>query len=92
MRYRSVTKTTAATLPPRSEGSRTSLTCTLLPSGTDEEACVGWVWTAVVVWVLLAVPAAVALGRVINRAERREIGTPAPDTPVIPTETHTDRT
>jgi predicted membrane-bound mannosyltransferase len=53
---------------------------------------VGWVWTAVVVWVLLAVPAAVALGRVINRAERREIGTPAPDTPIAPAETHPDRT
>ena len=52
----------------------------------------GWMWTAVVVWVLLAVPAAVALGRVINRAERREIGTPAPDTPVAPAETHSDRT
>jgi hypothetical protein len=52
----------------------------------------GWVWTAVVVWVLLAVPAAVALGRVINRAERREIGTSAPDTPTAPAETHPDRT
>ena len=53
-------------------------------SGTDEEACVGWVWTAVVVWVLLAVPAAVLLGRAINRAERREIGVPGPDTLVAP--------
>jgi hypothetical protein len=37
------------------------------------------VWTAVLVWVLLAVPAAVLLGRIIHRAERREIGTPGPD-------------
>jgi hypothetical protein len=51
---------------------------------TDEEAQVGWVWTAVVVWVLLAVPAAVLLGRAIDRAERREIGTPGPDTLVAP--------
>ncbi len=39
---------------------------------TDEEARVGWVWTAVVAWVLLAVPAAVLLGRAIRRAEREE--------------------
>ena len=34
----------------------------------------GWVWTAVVVWVLLAVPAAVLLGRIIHRADEREPG------------------
>ena len=34
----------------------------------------GWVWTAVVVWVLLAVPAAVLLGRAIDRADQRELG------------------
>ncbi|WP_448611175.1 hypothetical protein [Geodermatophilus sp. URMC 60] len=33
-----------------------------------------WVWTAVVVWVLLAVPAAVLLGRTIHRADREELG------------------
>jgi hypothetical protein len=32
------------------------------------------VWTAVVVWVLLAVPAAVLLGRTIHRADDREQG------------------
>jgi hypothetical protein len=36
---------------------------------------VAWVWTAVL-WVLLAVPAAVLLGRIIHRAEQEEIGTP----------------
>jgi hypothetical protein len=39
---------------------------------TDEEACVGWVWTAVVAWVLLAAPAAVLLGRTIHRADQEE--------------------
>jgi hypothetical protein len=34
---------------------------------------VGWVWTAVSVWVLLAVPVAVLLGRVIRRADREEL-------------------
>ncbi len=34
----------------------------------------GWVWTAVVVWVLLAVPTAVLLGRSIHRADLRELG------------------
>ena len=33
----------------------------------------GWVWTAVSVWVLLAVPVAVLLGRVIRRADREEL-------------------
>jgi hypothetical protein len=42
----------------------------------DEEAQVGWVWTAVVVWVLLAVPGAVVLGRTIDRADQRELGKP----------------
>ncbi len=41
----------------------------------------GWVWTAVAVWVLIAVPVAVLLGRVIHRADRQEseqpIGPPA---------------
>jgi hypothetical protein len=31
-----------------------------------------WMWTAVVVWVLLAVPAAVLLGRSIHCADDRE--------------------
>jgi hypothetical protein len=34
---------------------------------------VEWVWTAVAVWVLLAVPVAVLLGRVIRRADREEL-------------------
>jgi hypothetical protein len=34
---------------------------------------VGWVWTAVVVWVLLAVPSAVLLGRSIRSADDREL-------------------
>ena len=37
----------------------------------------GWVWTAVAAWVLLAVPAAVLLGRVIRRADREELEVPA---------------
>ena len=37
----------------------------------------GWVWTAVAVWVLLAVPVAVLLGRVIRRADREELEGPA---------------
>ena len=37
----------------------------------------GWVWTAVAAWVLLAVPAAVLLGRVIRRADREELEAPA---------------
>jgi hypothetical protein len=41
---------------------------------THEEAQVGWVWTAVVVWVLLAAPAAVLLGRSIRSADDREFG------------------
>ena len=36
-----------------------------------------WVWTAVAVWVLLAVPVAVLLGRVIRRADREELESPA---------------
>jgi len=32
----------------------------------------GWVWAAVVVWVLLAVPVAAVLGGVIGLADRRE--------------------
>lgn len=32
-----------------------------------------WVWTAVAVWVLLAVPVAVVLGRVVRRADREEL-------------------
>jgi hypothetical protein len=40
---------------------------------TDEEARVSWVWTAAAVWVLLAVPAAVLLGRTIHRADEREL-------------------
>ena len=58
----------------------------------DEEAQVGWVWTAVVVWVLLAVPAAVLLGWAINRADRRELGTPAPDTLAPPARARPGRT
>ena len=37
----------------------------------------GWVWTAVAVWVLLTVPVAVLLGRVIRRADREELEAPA---------------
>jgi hypothetical protein len=37
---------------------------------------VGWVWVAVAVWVLLAVPVAVVLGRVIRRADREELEAP----------------
>ena len=37
----------------------------------------GWVCTAVAVWVLLSVPAAVLLGRVIHRADREELKAPA---------------
>lgn len=35
----------------------------------------GWVWTAVAVWVLLTVPVpvAVVLGRVVRRADREEL-------------------
>jgi hypothetical protein len=40
---------------------------------------VGWVWAVVVVWVLLAVPAALLLGRTIHRADREELELPAPD-------------
>ncbi len=36
----------------------------------------GWVWTAVSVWVLLGVPVAILLGRVIRRADREELGSP----------------
>jgi hypothetical protein len=38
---------------------------------------VEWVCTAVAVWVLLAVPVAVLLGRVIRRADREELEGPA---------------
>jgi hypothetical protein len=38
---------------------------------------VEWVWTAVAVWVLLAVPVAVVLGRVIRRADREKRESPA---------------
>ena len=49
----------------------------------------GWVWAFVVVWVLLAVPVAVLLGRVIRRADREELevsadvldGVPRPASP-----------
>jgi hypothetical protein len=50
------------------------LRCTRYHGCADEEAGVGWVWTAVVVWVLLAVVAAVLLGRSIHRADLRELG------------------
>jgi hypothetical protein len=40
------------------------------------EARVGWLVTAVVLWVLLALPAAVLLGRAIHRADREELGEP----------------
>ena len=33
----------------------------------------GWVWVAVVVWVLLAVPIAVVLGVAIRGADRQEL-------------------
>ncbi len=36
----------------------------------------GWLVTAVVLWVLLAVLAAVLLGRAIHRADREELGEP----------------
>ncbi len=36
----------------------------------------GWVWTAVVVWVLLAGVAAVLLGRTIDHADLHESGRP----------------
>ena len=42
-------------------------------SYAGEEASVGWVWVAAAVWVLLAVPVAVLLGRVIRRADREEL-------------------
>ncbi len=32
-----------------------------------------WVWAAVAVWVLLAVPTAVLLGRIVRRADREEL-------------------
>ena len=37
----------------------------------------GWVWIAVAVWVLLSAPVAVVLGRVIRRADREELESPA---------------
>ena len=44
-----------------------------------------WVWAAVVVWVLLAVPAAILLGRTIHRADRRELELPSePPAPLAP--------
>jgi hypothetical protein len=52
---------------------------------------VGWVWTAVAVWVLLALPAAVLLGRTIHRADQQELGArgadagpPPAGTPALP--------
>jgi hypothetical protein len=45
---------------------------------------VGWVWAVVVVWVLLAAPAAVLLGRTIHRADREELEAPAPDPDQVP--------
>ncbi len=39
----------------------------------------GWVWTAVVAWVLLAGPAAVLLGRTIHRADQEELEVHPPD-------------
>jgi hypothetical protein len=39
---------------------------------------VGWVWTAVVVWVLLSLLAAVLLGRTIHRADEQELEAPTP--------------
>jgi hypothetical protein len=39
---------------------------------TDEEARVGWVWTAVLAWILLAGLSAVLLGRTIHRADQEE--------------------
>ena len=44
----------------------------------------GWVWTAVVIWVLLALPAAVLLGRTIHRADREELELPAADPDQVP--------
>ncbi len=46
-------------------------------SHAGEEASEGWMWTAVAVWALLAVPVAVLLGRVIHRADREELEEPA---------------
>jgi hypothetical protein len=34
---------------------------------------VGWVWTAMVAWVLLATLTAVLLGRTIHRADQEEL-------------------
>ncbi|SET92739.1 hypothetical protein SAMN04488546_4282 [Geodermatophilus poikilotrophus] len=34
----------------------------------------GWVWAALVLWLLLAVPAAVLLGRTIDHADQHEFG------------------
>ncbi len=36
----------------------------------------GWVWAAVVAWVLIAALAAVLLGRTIHRADREELAGP----------------
>ncbi len=36
-----------------------------------------WVWAAVVVWVLLAVPAAFLLSGMIRRADAEELGPPS---------------
>ena len=62
-------------------------------SHASEEASVGWVWTAVAVWVLLAVPVAVLLGRVIRRADREELearaGVPLPRPAPPPPESRT---
>jgi hypothetical protein len=44
---------------------------------------VGWVWTAVAAWVLLAALAAVLLGRTIHRADEEELG-PRPAGPRRP--------
>jgi hypothetical protein len=45
----------------------------------DEEARVGWVWTAVVAWCLLAGLAAVLMGRTIHRADQEELEVRPPD-------------
>ena len=48
----------------------------------------GWVWTAVVVWILLAGSAAVLLGLVIDRADRHELEPPSqPPASVDPSHT-----
>ena len=51
----------------------------------------GWMLAGIAAWVLLAVPAAVLLGRSIDRAERREVGTPEPDTTAAPARRRSSR-